>query len=114
MSNYNLDSKIQNLASEVILEEVNNQIVRSISIVKVEITNGGEIANIYYTHSSTTKTDEEVAREVNKTSSFISRLISKRLNVYKAPKIIFTLYKDLDKLNEFEKILQNIDKGEEK
>ncbi len=111
MSNYNLDSKIQNLASEVILEEVNNQIVKSISIVKVEIVNGGEIANIYYTHSSN-KTDDEVSREVNKTSSFISRLISKRLNVYKSPKMHFVLYKDLDKLNEFEDILKTIKKSE--
>ncbi len=112
MSNYNLDSKIQNLASEVILEEVNNQIVRSISIVKVEITNGGEVANIFYTHSST-KTDDEVAKEVNKTSSFISRLISKRLNIYKSPKMNFVLYKDLDKLNEFEAILKTINNDEE-
>ncbi len=99
-----LARKIQHLISDAFLTEMENPFFKTVSISRVEITNGGEVAKVFIS-SFSDKPKQESLKECQKTSSYFSRMIATKLQMRKAPKIIFELDKDLDTINRIEKII---------
>ncbi len=99
-----LARKIQLLLSDAFLTEMENPFFKTVSISRVEIINGGEIAKVFIS-SFSDKPKPEILKECQKTSSFFSRMVATNLQMRKAPKIIFALDEDLDAINRIEEII---------
>ncbi len=99
-----LARKIQHLISDAFLREMENPFFKTVSVSRVEITNGGEVAQVFIT-SFSEKPKQESLKECQKTSSYFSRMVATKLQIRKAPKIIFALDEDLDAINHIEKII---------
>ncbi len=103
----NLASKIQIIISQALLEEVNNPMLKEVTVTSVEMINGGDIANVYYSILNEGE-EEAFAYELKKATSFFSQIVSKNLTVRKAPKIVFIYDLKLKHLNEVDEMFKKI------
>ncbi len=110
--------KIERLNS-LILREVahilvhdypNSEILSSISIHEVRTTNELSITKIYYYSSIISKevTVADIKKELGKVVKDIRYKLSKKLDVYKTPKLIFEIDKALEHGNKINQILNDI------
>ena len=88
-----------------ILESAKNDYLRSMTITDIDLTSQKEYARVYFmTHRNVEKTIKEVKRSM----SYINKVISKKLNLKKLPKIVFIEDNSYEYGKEIEEKLKNI------
>lgn len=88
-----------------ILESAKNDYLRSMTITDIDLTSQKEYARVYFmTHRNVEKTIKEVKRSM----AYINKVISKKLNLKKLPKIEFIEDNSYEYGKEIEEKLKNI------
>ena len=88
-----------------ILESAKNDYLRTMTITDIDLTSQKEYARVYFmTHRNVEKTIKEVKRSM----AYINKVISKKLNLKKLPKIEFIEDNSYEYGKEIEEKLKNI------
>lgn len=105
-----LNSTFQKEISEIISQEVNNTIIKRsmVSINDVDITNDYSYARVYFTILNEDNKNV-VLKELEKTSSFIERILFKRVDIAKMPKLQFIYDNSIKEGERIEEIIKNLD-----
>lgn len=110
MANY----KIQRLAadisqeiSNIIANEANDSLLKTITITGCEVTNDLSFAKVYFT-SLSNLTAEQLEKELKEAASYIRGELSKRIDVRHTPALRFVFDKSIEYGNKIEKILEEI------
>lgn len=110
MANY----KIQRLAadisqeiSNIIANEANDSLLKTITITGCEVTNDLSFAKVYFT-SLSDLTAEQLEKELKEAASYVRGELSKRIEVRHTPSLRFIFDKSIEYGNKIEKILEEI------
>ena len=110
MANY----KIQRLAadisqeiSNIIANEANDSLLKTITITGCEVTNDLSFAKVYFT-SLSDLTAEQLEKELKEAASYVRGELSKRIDVRHTPSLRFIFDKSIEYGNKIEKILEEI------
>ena len=98
---------IQRNVSEIILYSLKNDICKFASIHKVELASDYSYCKIYVSHIEKNK-DKQLVGYLNDSSSLIRSMLSKKLDIYKTPSLVFLLDEDVEKNNQIDSILDKI------
>ncbi|MBQ4584373.1 MAG: 30S ribosome-binding factor RbfA [Bacilli bacterium] len=114
MANY----KIQRLAadisqeiSNIIANEANDSLLKTITITGCEVTNDLSFAKVYFT-SLSNLTAEQLEKELKEAASYVRGELSKRIDVRHTPQLRFIFDKSIEYGNKIEKILEEIHEEE--
>lgn len=110
MANY----KIQRLAadisqeiSNIIANEANDSLLKTITITGCEVTNDLSFAKLYFT-SLSNLTPEQLEKELKEAASYLRGELSKRIDVRHTPSLRFIFDKSIEYGNKIERILEEI------
>ena len=81
-------SDIQRYLGDIIINDVNDEILKSITITGCDVTNDLSYAKVYFTVLDDSK-KEEVLKSLNKAANFIEISLSKKIDIRKMPQISF-------------------------
>lgn len=104
-------SDIQRYIGDILINEVNDEILKHITVTGCDLTNDLSYCKVYFT--SFDKMDiKELEKEVNEASSFIRGKLSERLDIRHTPELKFIYDKSIAYGEKIEKIIKSIDMGE--
>lgn len=102
-------SDIQRYLGEIIMNEVNDDLLKSITITSCDVTNDLSYCKVYFT--SILDMDIKVLEsEVNEAASFIRGKLSNKLEVRHTPELKFIYDKSIEYGERIEKIIDSIEK----
>ncbi len=104
------ESKLTQLLSDIIFNELRGDISKITTISEVIVTKDKLTANVYLNFISGNPLSN--LKKINNAKGFIRTQLSRNLNKRKAPELNFYLYDKLDKINKIESILEDINKKE--
>lgn len=114
MANY----KIQRLAadisqeiSNIIANEANDSLLKTITITGCEVTNDLSFAKVYFTSLSNLPAFQ-LEKELKEAASYVRGELSKRIEMRHTPQLRFIFDKSIEYGNKIEKILEEIHDGE--
>jgi len=110
VKNKQLAAKIHAIVSEVITNEVRNELANQASVVEVQLTNDNSIATVFVNFYNER---EESFFELLKARPYIKRALASSLDTRKCPDLIFKLDNALEEVMKLEKVFQQIKKEEE-
>ncbi len=102
-------SLIQKNISDIILFEIKNPLMKLVSVNYVDVSNDDSIAKIYVTHLEKNKAKEAV-ETLNRLKGVIRSSLSKKLDIYRTPELIFILDDTYDKAEHIEELIKNLNK----
>ena len=105
-NNLRLEKKIQREINDIIFNSIRSEDLQKITILEVKLSSNREYAKIYYTPSTA-----KIATELTKKNKAIKTALSKRLDIYKVPELIFEVDKGAENAARIEEILAQIKKG---
>lgn len=101
-------SDIARNISEILLNEANDELLKTVTITGCEVTNDLSFCKVYFTSlSSLDKKDLE--KEVNEAASFIRGKVSERVDIRHTPEIRFIYDESIEYGERIEKIIKNLD-----
>ena len=104
-------SDIQRYIGDILMNEVNDDILKHITITGCDLTNDLSYCKVYFT--SLDKMDITILeKEVNEASSFIKGKLSEKLEIRHTPELKFIYDKSIAYGEKIESIIKSIDKGE--
>lgn len=110
MSNIKLEriaSQITRELSSVLYEEVNNEHLKSITIVDTKVTNDLSMAKVYYTFMG--DFDKiKIADELKKASSFLRTELAKRIDLRNTPELRFVYDESTEYGEHIDEIIEEI------
>lgn len=102
-------SLIQKNISDIILFEIENPLMKLVSVNYVDVSNDDSIAKVYVTHLEKNKAKEAV-ETLNRLKGVIRSSLSKKLDIYRTPELIFILDDTYDKAEHIEELIKNLNK----
>lgn len=102
-------SLIQKNISDIILFEIKNPLMKLVSVNYVDVSNDDSIAKVYVTHLEKNKAKEAV-ETLNRLKGVIRSSLSKKLDIYRTPELIFILDDTYDKAEHIEELIKNLNK----
>lgn len=108
VSKQRLASNIKRHISEIIQYDLRNKEVGHVTVTDVEVTKDMSFATVYVTFFDERGVPTERISALNDTKGFIRTQLSKRLNTYKTPDIIFKYDESLNKGERIDEILKKI------
>ncbi len=105
--NKQFESKIQLFLSEIISQDVDDELVTEAIIDDVVMSKDHAVAKIYVTFINSS---EESIIAINNAAPFIRMQLAKKLTTKITPKLIFVLDTLLDEINEVEAIIEKAKK----
>jgi ribosome-binding factor A len=106
--NAKLERQIQREINDIIFNFIHSDILRQVTITEVKLSQKREYATIYY-DSKSSKVPEEFKRK----NIAIKTALSKRLNIFKVPELIFEQDSVAQTVEKIDDILAKIKKQEE-
>lgn len=103
-----LVSNIKRHISAIILYDMKNKDVGHVTVTDVEVTKDMSYATVYVTFFDERGVPTERIDALNQAKGFVRTELSKRLNTYKTPDIIFKYDDSLNKGERIDEILKNI------
>ena len=100
--------------SEILLREVKDPRIGMVTITRVEVSEDLTLAKIYYSVIGTEKEFKDSTEGLNHASSFIQRLLGKRLTLRHIPHLIFIVDHSLGYSLEIEGLIKKIKEEEKK
>lgn len=110
MANYKIQrlaSAISQEISNIIANEANDSLLKTITITGCEVTNDLSFAKVYFTSLSNLSA-ECLEKELKEASSYIRGELSKKIEMRHTPELRFIFDKSIDYGNRIEKILEAI------
>ncbi|NLA33027.1 MAG: 30S ribosome-binding factor RbfA [Mollicutes bacterium] len=102
-----ISSQIQRELSKIIMNETKNEIVKSLNITACEVTNDLSFAKIFYTYLGD-YTKEEIASELEKTSSHFRKMLASKIDIRHTPELIFVFDESIEYGKNIEKLIEKI------
>ncbi len=99
-----LEAKIQHLVSEIIFNELTNQVFKKCSVTRVKLSNDNSVAKIYVNFFGVKKLDEALYSLKGK-AGFIRKELAKNIDTRRTPYLEFELDDSFDKINKIEKLI---------
>ena len=101
-----IESNIAREISRIILEEIQNETIKNVSITNVTVDEDLTFAKVYFmTRESNTKCIED---ELNKASSFIRKNLAHSLDMRSTPELRFVYDKSMDYTRKIESIIDKL------
>lgn len=100
-----ISSSFMKEISEIILEEVKDTSVKSITITDCQVTNDLSYAKVYFTSY---KDKADVLKRLEKASGFIRTKLAERVNLRHTPKLIFVFDESIEYAKKIEKIIDDM------
>lgn len=102
-------SLIQKNISDIILFEIKNPLMKLVSVNYVDVSNDDSIAKVYVTHLEKNKANEAVDT-LNRLKGVIRSSLSKKLDIYRIPELVFILDDTYDKGEHIEELIRSLKK----
>ena len=102
-------SDIQRYLGDIIINDVNDEILKSITITGCDVTNYLSFCKVYFT-SILDMEQKALEKEVNEASSFLRGKLSERLEVRHTPELKFIYDKSIAYGEKIEAIIESIEK----
>ncbi len=102
-----IESELVKTISEILLEESNDDFMKSITITASEVASDLSFAKVYFT-SLKEMEQSDLEHEMNEASDFVRRFVAEKMNLRQTPKIRFVYDKSIQYGNKIEKILNDI------
>ena len=100
-------SDIQRYLGDILINEVNDEILKSITITGCDVTNDLSYCKIYFT-SIMDMDEKSLEKEVNEAAPFIRGKLSERLEIRHTPELKFIFDKSIAYGEKIEKILKEL------
>ena len=104
-------SEIEKEVSNILANEANDSLLKTITITGCEVTNDLSYAKVYFT-SMSDLTKEQLEKELEEASSYIRGELSQRVDIRHTPKLRFIFDKSIEYGNKIEKIIESIHENE--
>ena len=104
-------SDIQRYLGDILINEVNDEILKHITITGCDLTNDLSYCKVYFT-SFDNLDIKSLEKEVNEAAPFIRGELSKRIEIRHTPELKFVFDKSIAYGEKIEAIIKSIDKGE--
>ncbi len=104
-------SEIEKEVSNILANEANDSLLKTITVTGCEVTNDLSFAKVYFT-SMSELTKEQLEKELDEASSYIRGELSKRIDIRHTPKLRFVFDKSIEYGNKIEKIIESIHENE--
>ncbi len=99
--------------SYIIMEEIKDPKIQFVTLTDCDVTNDLSYAKVYFT-TLKDEEKEEVLEALNKAANFIEIELSKRIEIRKMPQISFYLDESIDYGNHIEKLIDEVNKEDNK
>ena len=112
MTNYKqkrLQTEITRHVNNIILKDIKDKTIKSITITDTELNSDLSVAKIYFT-SILDMPNEEMEKRINESSSFIRGKLSNVMNLRHTPEILFVYDKSVEYGDRIEKLIKEINK----
>lgn len=112
MANYKIariSSDIQRYLGDILMNEVNDDLLKTITITGTDLTTDLSYCKVYFT-SFSSEDIPTLEKEVNEASSFIRGKLSQRLDIRHTPELKFIFDKSITYGEKIENILKEIDR----
>ena len=110
MSNIKLErlaSQIVRELSSIFYEEVNNDMLKNITIIDARVTNDLSMAKVYYTFMGDYE-KVEIAEELKNASSFLRTELAKRIDARNTPELRFVYDESTEYGEHIDEIIEEI------
>lgn len=104
-------SDIQRYLGDILINEVNDEILKHITITGCDLTNDLSYCKVYFT-SFDNLDSKSLEKEVNEAAPFIRGKLSEKLEIRHTPELKFVFDKSIAYGEKIEAIIKSIDKGE--
>ncbi|AHI53974.1 ribosome-binding factor A [Spiroplasma sabaudiense Ar-1343] len=113
------DIKVERLNSSILRELSlifqkefhDNEVIRSLSVKEVRLTNDLSHAKVFYSHLMDSISKDEVIKEVQMNAKEIRHQLAGKIEVKFVPELEFIYDESLNNANKIEEILKNIKKN---
>lgn len=102
-------SLIQKNISDIILFELKDPLMKLVTVNACQVSNDFSVAKVYVSHLDKEKIDEAL-KSLNKLKGIIRTSLSKKMDIYKVPELIFIKDDSLDNYERIEEILKEVNK----
>ena len=100
-------SDIQRYLGDILINEVNDEILKHITITGCDLTNDLSYCKVYFT-SLSSLSKKEIEKEVNEASPFIRGKLASLIDARNIPFLKFTYDESIEYGNKIEKIIEEI------
>lgn len=95
--------------SEILFRETKDPVIGKVTITRIRVSDDLRSANVYFGVLDRTAEVARVEEGLQRASSYMHRLLGKRLRMKNIPRLTFTFDKNLDYSFKISKILHEID-----
>jgi ribosome-binding factor A len=104
---------IQMEISDLLLKEVRDPRIGSVTITGVKVTDDLRTARIYFVELGKDQCSEEVRSGLDKAAGFLRRELGRRIRLRHVPELLFSYDPSFAYGNKIEKLISEIHRGEE-
>ena len=101
-------SDISRNISDILMNEANDELLKTITITGCEVTSDLSFCKVYFTSLSNLPIDT-LEREINEAAPFIRGKVSERVDIRHTPEIKFIYDKSIEYGERIDKIIKNLD-----
>jgi len=95
--------------SVLFVSEVNDEIIKYVTVTKVEVSRDLKSARVFYTYYLDDVNDEDVSKSLKKASSFLRHELAERVSMKFIPSLTFYKDSDQEKKESIEGIFKKIE-----
>lgn len=99
--------------SEILLRDVKDPRIETVTVTRVKITDDLRSARVYFGVLDKTAQVEKIEAALGQASSFVHKLLARRLRLKNTPKLVFEFDKNLDYSFHISEILKSLGNEEE-
>lgn len=105
-----VDEMLKREISVILAEDIDDPLVKSVTITKVEVTRDLSIARVFYTVFGEKLEKELVSKGLKRAARFIRGKIAKRISLKSIPELSFREDKEEEREEEVEKLFSILEK----
>ena len=102
-----IESDILRYISDIIINETNDELLKSVTITGVDLTNDLSYCKVYFT-SLLDLEEKALEKEVNEAAKFLRGKLSEKIEIRHTPELKFIYDKSLEYGNKIESIINNL------
>ena len=102
-----IESELVKTISEILLEESNDDFMKSITITASEVASDLSFAKVYFTSLKEMK-QSDLEHEMNEASDFIRKFVASKMDLRQTPKLKFVYDESIEYGSKIERILSEI------
>jgi len=102
-----LEAELVKTIGEILLEESNDEFMKSVTITGSEIASDLSFAKVYFT-SMREEEHRKLEQEMNEASDFIRKFVAEKMDLRQTPKLRFVYDESIAYGNRIEQILEEI------